>query len=66
MDSNVIAQDTGMGKGLVTGGAGEGPIYCVCPLVSLQVTRPKESLVTLGAGVLLLAGVNSHVSPQAL
>jgi hypothetical protein len=64
MDSPVIVQVTGQGEGLVTGGAGEGPISFVCPLVSLQDTRLRESLATLRAGIRFLSGVNSHMSPQ--
>ena len=62
VDSTVLVQITGMGEGLVTGGAGEGPISCVCPLVNLQVTRLRESLATLGAVIRFLAVVDSHVS----
>ena len=36
------------------------------PFVSLQVTRHRESLVTLGARIRFLSGVNSHVSPQGV
>ena len=66
MGSNVFVQGTGLGEGLVTGGAVEGPIYCVCPLVTLQPPRLRESLVTLGAGIRFLSGVDSTVSPQVL
>ena len=38
----------------------------MCPLVLLQVTILRESLVTLGAGIRFLSGVDSHVSPQAV
>ena len=58
--STVYAQVTGMGEGLVTGGAGKGLIACV----TLQVTRVRESLATMGAGIWFCPGVNSHVSPQ--
>ena len=66
MDYNVIVQATGMGEGFVTGGAGEGLVSRVCPLVTLQVTRLRESLVTLGAGIWFFSSVDSHVSPQVL
>ena len=64
MDSNVIAQATGPGERLATGGAGEGLISCVCTLVTLKVTRLRESLVTLAAGIRLFSGMDPHVSPQ--
>ena len=66
MDSNVCVQVTGLGEGLVTGGASEGLISCMCPLVTLQVYRLGESLVTLGTGMRFLSGVDSHVSLQVL
>ena len=66
MDSTVLVQITGMGEGLVTGGAGEGPISCVCHLVPIQVTRLRESLATLGAVIRFLPVVDSHVSAQVL
>ena len=53
----------GLSEGLFTGGAGEGLISYVCPLVSLQATKLRESLVTLGAGIRFLSGVDSHVPP---
>ena len=36
----------------------------MCPLVFLQGTSVRESLVTLGTGIGLFSGVNSHVTPQ--
>ena len=54
------------GEGRVTGGAGDGLVSRVCPRVTLQVTRLRGGLVTLGAGIRLLPGVDSHVSPQAV
>ena len=64
MDYTVSDQVLRPGKGLVTRGAGEWLVSCVCPLVSLQVPRIRENLVTLGAGIRLLSGMDSHVSPQ--
>ena len=64
MDSTVFVQGARLGEGLVTRGAGEGLVSCVCPLVTLQVTRHRESLATLGAGIRFLSGVDSQVSPQ--
>ena len=66
VDSTVLIQATGIGEGLVTGGAGNGPISCVCPLVDLQVSRHIESLVAQGAGIWFLSGVDSYVPPQIL
>ena len=63
MHFTVCVQATGLGEGLVTGGAGEGLIPCVSPQVNLQVTRHRESLVTLRAGIRFLSSVDSHVSP---
>ena len=37
VDSTVSDQVLRPGEGLVTGGAGERLVSCVCPLVSLQV-----------------------------
>ena len=64
MYSTVIVQATGHGEGLVTGGAGEGLIFFVCSLVTLQIPRLRESLATLGAEIWFLSGVDSHVVPQ--
>ena len=66
MDSTVFNQVSRLGERLVTGGAGEGLVSCMCPLVTLQVNRHRESLVTLVAGIRFLSGVDSHVSPQVL
>ena len=38
----------------------------MCPLMSLQAPKLRESLVTLGTGIRFLSSVNSHVSPQVL
>ena len=65
MDSTVYVQVTGPGEGLVTGGAGEWLISGVYPLVNLKVTRLRESLATLGAGIGFLSCVDSHVPPPA-
>ena len=54
-----------LGKGLITGGAGEWLISCVCHLVFLHGPRFRESLVTLGAEIWFLPSVNSHMFPQA-
>ena len=35
MDSTVFVEVTGLGEGLVSEGAGEGPISSVCPLVNI-------------------------------
>ena len=64
VDPPVFVQATGQGEWLVTGGAGEGLVSRVRPLVTLQVTILRGSLVTLGAGIRFLPGVDSHVSPQ--
>ena len=64
MDYAVIIQATGLGEGLVTGGACEGLNSCVCPLVTLQCSRHSESLATLGAEMGFLSLVESHVSHQ--
>ena len=64
VDPPVFVQATGQGEWLVTGGAGEGLVSRVCPLVTLQIIRLRESLVTLGAGIRFLPSVDSYVSPQ--
>ena len=62
MYSTVVDQAARLGEGLVTGGADEGFISCVCPLVNLEVTRLRESLVTLGTGINFLSDVGFHAS----
>ena len=64
MGFTVLVEVTGPRERLVTGGAGEGLISCVCPLVTLQIPRLDESLATLGTGIRFLPGMNSHVPPQ--
>ena len=59
-------QGARLGEGLATGGAGEGFISCVCPLVNLQDPIERESLVTLGTGINFLPSVDSHVNHQVL
>ena len=58
----MFVQGTRLGEGLVTEGAGEGLISCVCPLVTLKGARLGKSLVTLGAGIGFLSAVYSLVS----
>ena len=66
MDFTMFVQGARLGKGLATWGADEGLTSYVCPLVTLKVTRFRESLVTLRAGIWFFAGVYSHVSSQAV
>ena len=54
VNSTVRVEGTGQRERLGTGGAGKGPISCVCPLVSLQNTRLRESLVSLRAWIRFL------------
>ena len=55
-----------MAEGRVTKGAGEGLVACVYLLVTLQVTRLRESLGTLGTGIRFFSGVDSHVFLQGI
>ena len=66
MNFNVSVQVTGLCEGLVTGGACKGLVSGVCPLVTLQVSRLRKCLATLGAGIRFLSRVNSHMSPKVV
>ena len=66
MNSQVSLQALRLGEELCTLRAGVRCHATVCPLVSLQVSILRESLVTLGAEKRFLPSVNSHVSPQVL
>ena len=52
MGSAVADQVTSLGEGPLAGEAGEWFFSRVRPLVTIQVTRIKKSLVTLGTGFL--------------
>ena len=45
-----------------TGGRNKVFLWCV----TLHISRPRESLVTLGAGIKFFSGVNFHVRTQVL
>ena len=64
MDFLMCVKVTGMGEELVTGGAFDRPISCVCPLVTLLMNILREGLVTLETKIWFLSSVDSHVSPQ--
>ena len=62
--SAVADQATRLGERFMTGEASEGLFSCVCPLVTLHVTRIRKSLVTLGTGIGFLSGAYFLVPPQ--
>ena len=60
----MLVKISGIRERLVTWGASKGPFSCVCSDVNNQMMRPREGLVTLGAGVFLFLHVSFYILPQ--
>ena len=63
MDLSMMNKTAGIREGLGTPRTHEGLFSCVCSHMNHQMLRPRESLVTLGAGVFLLAHVSFYMAP---